>query len=94
MRITPPADDYGRQRLRIQNRASGDVHQAPRVEPYPRIAPSEERRERRPVLTIRRRLHDQPRPPLTDGEWRRRQHAQAYLELEPEEDEHRIDVRV
>lgn len=92
MRITPPADDYGRQRLRIKNQASGDVHQAPRVEPYPAIAPSSERRERRPVLAIRRRLRDRPQAPLTEVEWRRREHARLYHEVD--EEGHRLDVRV
>ncbi len=49
MKITPPADDYGLQKLKQANSRS-EVKETAKVEPYPRIAPSEERREpRHPV---------------------------------------------
>jgi len=46
MRIEPPADDYGVQRLRRKNETSDEVAETDHVEPYPRVEGSQERRER------------------------------------------------
>ena len=94
MRITPPLDDYGRRLRRIENAQSGTVRQPQRTEPYPGVAPSDERRERPEWFVIWRRLWGRrARPPLTEAEDRRRQ-AVAEGEEDEEESLHRVDVRV
>ncbi len=45
MKIEPPADDLGLQHLKATDRAKGKVEQVDHVEPYARIASSEQRHE-------------------------------------------------
>ena len=54
MKIEPPADDLGLQKLKSADRAKGRVQQVDHVEGSARIAPSQERREPQPVTTERR----------------------------------------
>ena len=55
MKITPPADDYGLQKLRQANTHS-EVKETGKVDAYPRIASSEERHEsQRPMQGESRR---------------------------------------
>ena len=56
MKITPPADDYGLQKLKQANSHS-EIKETGKVDAYPRIAPSEERHEsQRPMQRESRRL--------------------------------------
>jgi len=59
MDITPPADDKGLRRLKLENEKS-EVKQTSSVSPYPRIVSSKESHEHRPPMTVERR-HSQRR---------------------------------
>ncbi len=48
MKIEPPADDLGLQKLKAADRARGKVEQVDHTEPSARIAPSQERHETLP----------------------------------------------
>lgn len=49
MKIEPPADDYGLQKLKNADRAKGQVQEADHVEKTARIPTTEEHHEARPV---------------------------------------------
>ena len=54
MKITPPADDYGLQMLK-QADSHREIKETGKLEPYPRIASSEERHEpKQPMVSERR----------------------------------------
>ncbi|MCW8918500.1 MAG: hypothetical protein OQL08_06760 [Gammaproteobacteria bacterium] len=57
MKITPPADDYGLQRLK-QSDSHREVKATEKVAPYPRIAPSEEHHEPRVMPERERRARE------------------------------------
>lgn len=59
MDITPPADDKGVRRLKLENEKN-EVKQTSSVSPYPRIESSKESHEHRPPMTVERR-HNQRR---------------------------------
>ena len=54
MDITPPADDKGVSRLKLDNEKS-EVKQTSAVSPYPRIESTEEHYELRPPTAVERR---------------------------------------
>jgi hypothetical protein len=56
MDITPPGDDKGVRRLKLENE-KGEVKETSAVAPYPRIESSEERHEPRLPLRLERRKH-------------------------------------
>lgn len=60
MDITPPADDKGLRRLKLDNE-KGEVKQTSAVSPYPRIESSEERHEPHPPVTLERRTQQRRR---------------------------------
>jgi hypothetical protein len=68
MDITPPGDDKGVRRLKLDNE-KGEIKQASAVAPYPRIESSEERHEPRPPLINERRKRQRR------GDERRRQES-------------------
>lgn len=54
MHITPPADDYGLQKLK-QSDSKREVKETGKLEPYPRVESTEERHEpKEPVVAERR----------------------------------------
>ncbi|MGM0594910.1 MAG: hypothetical protein ACQETD_10265 [Pseudomonadota bacterium] len=99
MDITPPGDDKGVRRLKLENRKRG-VEPARNIAPYPRIASSDEHNEPRPPLLPerrqqQRRKQERRHSPLhtpydtRSGEDRRtekRRMADHYLELKEESD--------
>lgn len=80
MDITPPGDDKGLQRLKLDNE-KGEVKQTGAVAPYPRIESSEERHEPRPPLLRERRKHQ------------RRTHERRQYDMETEFDTRSGDER-
>ena len=58
MKITPPADDYGLQKLREANTHS-EIKETAKVDAYPRIQSSEERHE--PRQPMQEEARKQPR---------------------------------
>ena len=54
MHITPPADDYGLQKLK-ESDSRKEVKESDKLEPYPRIESSEERHEPREAMVMERR---------------------------------------
>lgn len=99
MDITPPGDDKGVRRLKLDNE-KGEVKQSSAVAPYPRIESSDERREPRPPLLPERRKRQRRRQErrhydmntaydTRSGEERRtekRRKADRYAELKEETD--------
>ena len=60
MHITPPADDYGLQKLK-KNDASSEVKETGKLEPYPRVESDEEHHEPKDPLVRERRKGDRRR---------------------------------
>ncbi len=102
MKIEPPADDLGLQHLKATDRAKGKVEQVDHVEPYARIAPSEEPHEHPAEVPHQHAGGDQtptPEQPLQPrrgerrgGGERRRQHEPTVLDTRSPH-ERRTEVR-
>lgn len=98
MNITPPADDYGLQKLK-QADSSREVKETNKLEPYPRIESTEERHEpKQPMVVLPRgeerrkgqdRRHAQEQTTLDTRDHHERRHQgrrQKDEERAPEED--------
>ena len=57
MHITPPADDYGLQKLRKAD-SNAEVKETPKLEPYPRVEALTERHERKEPMIAERRARE------------------------------------